>query len=129
MNKKSMTGNIMLLLAAFIWGTAFVAQRQGMDYLGPFTFNAVRNFIGSVVLIPIIFIFKKIQPPDKNKHTGSKKDIMVAGICCGCMLFLASSFQQIGIKYTSVGKAGFITTFYVIYRKGNQGRRSNRDSA
>lgn len=114
MNKKSMTGNIMLLLAAFIWGTAFVAQRQGMDYLGPFTFNAVRNFIGSVVLIPIIFIFKKIQPPDKNKHTGSKKDIMVAGICCGCMLFLASSFQQIGIKYTSVGKAGFITTFYVI---------------
>ena len=82
MNKKSMTGNIMLLLAAFIWGTAFVAQRQGMDYLGPFTFNAVRNFIGSVVLIPIIFIFKKIQPPDKNKHAGSKKDIMVRRIFC-----------------------------------------------
>ena len=114
MNKKSMTGNLMLLLAAFIWGTAFVAQRQGMDYIGPFTFNAVRNFIGSVVLIPVIFLFKKIQPPDENKQNGSKKDVIIAGICCGCMLFLASSFQQIGIKYTSVGKAGFITTFYVI---------------
>ena len=79
MNKKSMTGNIMLLLAAFIWGTAFVAQRQGMDYLGPFTFNAVRNFIGSVVLIPIIFIFKKIQPPDKNKILWSQE--YAAAVC------------------------------------------------
>ena len=115
MKKQAFKGNIMLLMAAFIWGTAFVAQSEGMEFIGPFTFNAIRNYIAFIVLIPLIFIIHKF-PNESNsvKKNSSKKDVIKAGICCGCMLFLASSFQQIGIKYTSVGKAGFITTFYVI---------------
>ncbi len=115
MKKQAFKGNIMLLMAAFIWGTAFVAQSEGMEFIGPFTFNAIRNYIAFIVLIPLIFIIHKFSNESNSvKKNSSKKDVIKAGICCGCMLFLASSFQQIGIKYTSVGKAGFITTFYVI---------------
>ena len=98
--RNSMTGSIMLLIAAFIWGTAFVAQSQGMEYIGPFTFNTVRNYIASIVLIPLVFIMRRIQPADsyQQQNRGSHKDTIIAGICCGSMLFFASSFQQIGLK-------------------------------
>lgn len=114
--KKAIKGNFMLLMAAFIWGTAFVAQSKGMDFIGPFTFNTMRNYVAFIVLIPLIFIIRKFSSGQNSTYIkgSSKKDVIKAGICCGCMLFLASSFQQIGLKYTSVGKAGFITTFYVI---------------
>ena len=113
---QAFKGNLMLFMAAFIWGTAFVAQSAGMEFIGHFTFNAIRNYIAFIVLIPLIFIIHRISGNQGtvHKNSSSKKDVIKAGICCGCMLFLASSFQQIGIKYTSVGKAGFITTFYVI---------------
>ena len=113
---NNVKGNLMLLTAAFIWGTAFAAQSAGMEFIGPFTFNAMRNYIAFIVLIPLIPIIRKFPESKKTvyKNISYKKDVIKAGICCGCMLFLASSFQQTGIKYTSVGKAGFITTFYVI---------------
>ena len=103
----------MLFMAALIWGFAFAFQSQGMDHMGPLTFNGVRFLIGAVVLVPVIFLFKK--PGEKKKVT--KKDIIVTvlgGIVCGLCLFVASSLQQFGIQYTSVGKAGFLTTLYII---------------
>ncbi len=108
----------MLILTAFIWGTALVAQSVGMDHLGPFTFNGVRNLIGGAALLPCIF-------PGKMEPEGSEEGIRGGspryekgsnhgGIACGLLLFAASSLQQIGLVYTSAGKAGFITAFYIV---------------
>ena len=116
---------LILALTAFIWGTSFVAQSVGMDYIGPFTFNGVRSFIGAITLIPFILIQKKFQRKTKrtakeapeNKALIDKKNIkelIAGGILCGVLLFVSSSLQQIGIKYTSAGKAGFITAFYIV---------------
>ena len=103
----------MLFLTAFIWGTAFVAQSMGMDYLGPFGFNGIRSLIGGVALLPCIFILGKV-----NKRTsgegGRTRTLIAGGICCGLALFAASSMQQIGIQYTTAGKAGFVTAFYIV---------------
>ncbi|MGN0333761.1 MAG: DMT family transporter [Lachnospiraceae bacterium] len=112
----------MLMLAAFIWGTAFVAQSLGMDYLGPFTFNGVRNFIGALALLPCIWFLNRISEKDRDKkqqiltieHENSRKDLIIGGVTCGVVLFTASSLQQVGIQYTSVGKAGFITACYIV---------------
>lgn len=113
---KKLRGSIMLLITALIWGTAFVAQSEGMNYVQPFTYNAVRTLLGGVVLIPIIIAFKKLTPKDDSpsESTNSKKDTVTGGICCGILLFAASSFQQSGIKYTTAGKAGFITALYIV---------------
>ena len=105
---------LILALTAFIWGTAFVAQSVGMDYLGPFTFNGVRNFIGGIALLPCIMLLQKIEGRTKETTTGTKKDLVIGGIACGLCLFVASSLQQIGLQYTSTGKAGFITAFYIV---------------
>ncbi|MBO5561637.1 MAG: DMT family transporter [Firmicutes bacterium] len=110
--KKNLTGSFMLLLTAFIWGTAFVAQSKGMDYIGPFTFNFVRSVIAGIVLIPIIVLFKKAE---KNKKQNiSLKQTLIGGIACGVMLCLGSAFQQSGIVLTTAGKAGFITALYIV---------------
>ncbi|MDD3278128.1 MAG: DMT family transporter [Lachnospiraceae bacterium] len=104
--------SLLLLLAATIWGIAFVAQSVGMDYVGPFTFNCIRSLLGGLVLLPVIWIFnrgKKSSPP-----VSEKKTLWLGGICCGILLAAGSSFQQLGIMYTSVGKAGFITACYII---------------
>lgn len=103
-----------LALTAFIWGTAFVAQSVGMDYLGPFTFNGVRNFIGGIALLPCILLLQKLEGNSKEKVSGTKKDLFIGGIACGLCLFVASSLQQIGLQYTTTGKAGFITAFYIV---------------
>ena len=106
----------MLILTAFIWGTAFVAQSVGMDYLGPFTFNGVRSLIGGVALIPCIWILQKLN--DKSEpvtEERNRKDLLIGGISCGVLLFAASSLQQVGIQYTTAGKAGFITAFYIVF--------------
>ena len=102
----------MLFLTAFIWGTAFVAQSVGMDYLGPFGFNGIRSLIGGVALLPCIYILGKINKNSNEK--GDVKTLAAGGICCGLALFAASSMQQIGIQYTTAGKAGFITAFYIV---------------
>ena len=113
---KKLRGSILLLITAMIWGTAFVAQSEGMNYVGPFTYNAVRTLIGGIVLIPVILIFRRTPLRKTFAENGgsSAKPTIAGGICCGVLLFIASSFQQSGIKLTTAGKAGFITALYVV---------------
>ena len=115
---KKMKGNILLLLTAFIWGSAFVAQKAGMEYIEPFTFNGIRCFIGAIVLIPVILIFAKDDPIAKDASEEEKKaynkTLLLGGLCCGLAIFIASSLQQYGILYTTAGKSGFITALYVV---------------
>lgn len=108
--------SLILLLTAAIWGVAFVAQSVGMDYVGGFTFNAVRSLIGSVVLLPLIWFLNrsKSRKAEKEQEAGSRRDLICGGLACGILLCLASNFQQFGIKYTTVGKAGFITACYIV---------------
>ncbi len=108
---KKLLANLMLLLTAFIWGSAFVAQSIGMDHLGPFTFNAVRNLIGGVALIPVILLMRRGTPQQAPQI---RRQTWIGGLFCGIVLFAASSFQQFGILYTTVGKAGFITALYIV---------------
>lgn len=103
---------VMLFLTAFIWGTAFVAQSVGMDYLEPFTFNGVRSLIGGIALLPCIWLLHKLNGESKKEESG--KVLLIGGLACGVLLFAASSLQQIGLKYTTTGKAGFITAFYIV---------------
>ena len=119
MKKETSTlkNSLLLLLTATIWGVACVAQSVSMDYIGGFTFNAIRNIIGAITLVPVILIFSKQDPAaDQNPADRQKarKTLITGGICCGILLCLASNFQQFGIKYTTVGKAGFITACYII---------------
>ena len=120
---KKMTGKntLMLFLTAFIWGTAFVAQSVGMDYIGPFTFTCVRSLIGGIFLIPCICFLDKWRAKNdgaerqkKTDRKEEKKNVILGGICCGLALCVASNLQQIGIQYTTVGKAGFITALYIV---------------
>lgn len=119
MNKFVLRQSLLLLLAAAIWGVAFVAQSVGMDYVGPYTFLASRSFLGVVVLLPVIYVRDKIKKRVATSETKceileQRKQLMVAGICCGTCLFVASILQQIGIMYTTVGKSGFITAMYIV---------------
>lgn len=109
MNRK-WVGNLMLLLTAFIWGSAFVAQSTGMDYLRPFTFNGVRSLIGGVVLLPVLLLWR----PSGGRSPQVLRQTWRGGLCCGVILFAASSFQQFGIAQTTVGKASFITALYIV---------------
>jgi len=114
--KKQAISAAELLLTAFIWGVAFVAQSVGMDYIGPFTFNCVRSVIGGMVLIPPVLIMGRKNRADKKAEEAKeyKKNTVIGGICCGICLCAASCFQQFGIMHTTVGKAGFITALYII---------------
>ncbi|WP_253291491.1 DMT family transporter [Anaerobutyricum soehngenii] len=123
-----------LFLTAMIWGAAFVAQSVSMDYIGPFTFICLRSVIGGLFLIPVIIVLdgirKKsqnesadvvnsenilhIETEEKQRLSWKNKQLIEGGIVCGIFLFFANCFQQTGIQYTTVGKAGFITTFYII---------------
>lgn len=109
--------SLLLLLTATIWGVAFVAQSVSMDYVGSFTFNAVRNLIGAVVLLPVIWFLnrnKSEKPMPAHLKRESRRTLITGGVACGVLLCLASNFQQMGIKYTTVGKAGFITACYIV---------------
>ncbi len=119
MKKREIVGILCLGVTALIWGTAFVAQKSGLDYLGPFTFNGVRSFIGGLALLPCIVLIDVIngQKPSLmgSCSSGERRLALIkGGVYCGAILGIASSLQQYGIKYTSVGKAGFITTLYII---------------
>lgn len=112
----NLKNSLLLLLAAIIWGSAFVAQSVGMDYIGPFTFNGTRSIIGAIVLIPVFLVVTKLEKKkNPNYSIGTKKNILTSGIVCGVIMFVASNLQQFGIQYTSsVGKAGFITALYIV---------------
>lgn len=124
MKKTNVKSPLLLLLAALIWGVAFVAQSVGMDYVGPFTFNAVRNIVGGLVLIPCIFLLNRRKSSktqetmgemdEKDGMSQKKEPLLLGGVCCGICMGIASNVQQIGISYTTVGKAGFITAMYII---------------
>ncbi len=103
---------ILLLLTASIWGCAFVAQSVGMDYVGCFTFNCVRSLLGGLVLLPCILLLRRSGNADKKAP--EKKTLLRGGLCCGVVLCLASNLQQLGLQYTTVGKAGFITALYIV---------------
>ena len=108
-----MKNNILLVLTALIWGCAFVAQSVGMDYVGPFTFNMARFLIGAIVLLPVIWFMDRQQKTGAEKGAG-QKTLIIGGICCGIALAVASTLQQWGILFTTVGKAGFITAMYIV---------------
>lgn len=129
MNKTQVRNSLLLLLTATIWGVAFVAQSVGMDYVGPFTFNMVRSLIGGIVLIPCIFLLGRLNSPekymqkekakvgilnDRASKADERKTLLKGGICCGILFSLATNIQQIGIQYTTVGRAGFITACYIV---------------
>lgn len=117
--KKQIRSSLLLTLTALIWGVAFVAQSEGMNYVGGFTFNASRFLIGGVVLIPCIFFLRRINGDqrknmDREEILKQRRMGITGGICCGIFLCAAGSLQQFGIAYTTVGKAGFITSLYIV---------------
>lgn len=117
--KKQLVASLLLTLAAFIWGSAFVAQSEALDILGQFTFLASRSFLGVLTLVPVSFIiYKKGQKSDSAEHNEYKKffskDLIAGGVLCGTVLFAASSLQQVGIITSGVGKSGFLTTLYIL---------------
>lgn len=117
MNKNTTRNSFLLFLTACIWGMAFVSQSKGMDYMDPFTFNGVRSLIGAFVLLIYILVTGRLSRGDAHGKTKpiDWKLTRQAGVWCGLALTVASSLQQFGIKYTTVGKAGFITTLYIIF--------------
>ena len=114
MKSQAVRADLLMLLAAAIWGFAFVAQREGMETMGPFLFNTARFFIGTVFLFPIVWYLSKKKKASNDTETSTKK-LIIAGSVAGLFLFLASSFQQVGIQYTTAGKAGFITGLYIFF--------------
>ena len=112
MNKRAMRGNLLLLLTAMIWGSAFVAQRVGMDSVGPFTFNGVRSLLSAAVLLPVIWLREKKRPREESPT--EKRTLLLGGLLCGVCLCAGSTLQQFGLVYTTAGKAGFITALYVV---------------
>ena len=126
MKKTEWKSPALLFLTAVVWGVAFVAQSVGMDYVGPFTFNCIRCLIGAVVLVPCIWFLDGWKQRSDGASCGRESAgapsgasdgshaLLAGGICCGLALFVASNLQQIGIQYTTVGKAGFITALYIV---------------
>lgn len=114
---KKWYGSAALLLGAVIWGFAFVAQSVGMEYVGPFTFQAVRSLIGAATLVPVIYVMdrhKKKKAEYVPAAPKQRKKLWMGGLCCGLALCIAANFQQMGIMYTTVGKAGFLTSMYTV---------------
>ncbi|HHY77723.1 MAG TPA: DMT family transporter [Clostridiales bacterium] len=117
MKKQEVKSALLLLLTAAIWGFAFVAQRVGMQHMGAFTFNGLRFMLGSISLLPILYITGKKSQESKGdkKEISDNKTVVVAGAIVGSVLFIAASLQQVGLIYTTAGKAGFITGLYIVF--------------
>ena len=114
---KNFTRNLLALLAAFIWGTAFVGQSVGAERMGAFTFNFARSIIATVTLIIVSIVFDRVKRPVQKtaeEKRIERRSIVRGGIWCGVLLAIASNLQQIGLVETTAGKAGFITTLYVV---------------
>ncbi|RLD07794.1 MAG: EamA family transporter, partial [Chloroflexota bacterium] len=110
MNTKSVQANLILLITAVIWGGGFVAQRLGMQQMGPYIFNGFRFLIGALTLVPVILVRKKSVVVEKR----DSKKILLIGAVAGLFLFFGATFQQLGLVFTTAGKAGFITGLYVV---------------
>jgi len=120
MNKK-LKSTTFLMLTAIIWGTAFVAQREGMSSIGPFMFSALRMYLGTLTLLPIIYVTTlhsrsagKAFLPDEALKKAESRTLLQGGIWCGVIIFFAANFQQVGLVSTSAGKTAFITTLYIL---------------
>ena len=118
-DNKRMLGNALLMLTAMIWGTAFVFQRVGMESIEPITFNAARMAlaavaVGAVSAMPIASEKEKLASYTVKECAEYRKNTIVGGVCCGTFLAAASIFQQMGVVYTTAGKAGFITAMYML---------------
>lgn len=114
---RQLRGGAMLMLTALIWGTAFVAQSVGMDYLGPCAFTATRNFIGCVALLPVIALASRLRSgaqPEEAAPAPGKKALFGWGAACGLLLGGATLLQQAGMQTASAGKAGFLTALYIV---------------
>ena len=108
--KSSPSADLLLLLVALIWGFGFVAQRVGMDHVGPYTFNGLRFILGACCLLPLV-LRRSRQPV----LTGQQMSAWKAGLIAGVFLFAGATLQQVGLQYTTAGKAGFITGLYVVF--------------
>ncbi len=115
---QKLKGNILLFLTAFIWGCAFVAQRTGMEYIGPLTFNGIRSIVGGITLLVFLFFRSLFSKKNENEKTHRKKVswkfTLLCGVVCGICLFAGTTLQQMGMVYTTAGKAGFITALYIV---------------
>ena len=117
--KKSIISSLLLITATAIWGFAFVAQSEAMKHIEPFTMNGLRSLLAAIFLIPVVMVSdtlkgKKITLFGTNEPE-RRKDLLLGGLLCGIFVTVASSIQQIGIQYTTVGKAGFLTTAYIVF--------------
>lgn len=110
--KNKLRGSLSLLFATVIWGSAFIAQSVGMDHIGPMTFQAARCGLGALFLVPVIYIFDSDKKAYIKKWSNMK--LWKTGVLCGTALFIAAGLQQVGLVYTTAGKAGFITAMYII---------------
>lgn len=116
MKNRRLVANLLLLLTATIWGFAFVAQRVGGQYVGAFTFNGIRFALGALSLIPLIIFFdKRKQNSDNSKVEPNLKSTLVPGILVGMILYAGATLQQVGLFYTTVGNASFITGLYMVF--------------
>lgn len=115
MRTTTVKADVLLLFTAAIWGFAFVAQRAGMEYVGPFIFNGVRFALGSLSLIPLLLLGRRRHTTYKAiQSRANTKMVILGSSLAGFVLFMGASLQQIGIVYTTAGNAGFITGLYVI---------------
>ena len=112
MQTKTLKSDLLLLVAAFIWGTTFVAQIEGMIYIGPMTYNAVRFALGALTLVPVILLMRAGR--DAGGQNPNTRFLLCGGALAGLALFGGASMQQIGLIYTTAGKASFITSLYVV---------------
>lgn len=111
---KQLKSTLILLLCAFLWGSTFVAQSAGMDYIEPFTYLCCRSVVGCAFLSACMPLFDKMRKTDRVELKKNSRSLLIAGLACGVVLFTASAFQQFGICYTTVGKSGFITAMYIL---------------
>lgn len=115
MKRNKFLGNTLLLIAAVIWGTAFVFQRTGMDDIGPIAFNAARTTLSAIVVAPIAFFrLRKSLPTAGEERRLYLRNTLLGGLSCGLCLTIASALQQTGMVYCSAGKGGFISSMYML---------------
>ena len=114
MRPSAFKSDSLLLLTSLIWGLAFVAQREGMESVGPFIFNGIRFALGSLVILPLIYFSGKKERREGSENINNNKLLIRGGSLLGIVLFGGATLQQYGLVYTTAGNAGFITGLYVV---------------